>query len=54
MYNYVSEAIEIFSCSIYCFNNSKCNYKANVDYNASINILDAVETTVKSLLISEH
>ena len=26
----------------------KCNYRANADYNASINILDAVGTTVKA------
>ena len=27
---------------------TKCNYKANADYNASINILNAVGTTVKA------
>ena len=42
---YISKENRLKQAQFIC---TKCNYKANADYNASINILDAVGTTVKA------
>jgi len=42
---YISKENRLKQAQFICI---KCNYKATADYNASINILDAVGTTVKA------